>query len=263
MFENLIKDYKVIVSLALSDFKKRFVGSYFGVLWMFIQPLSTIAIYTFVFQVGFKAIPPVANIPYVLWLLPGIIPWFYFQDNVLQGTNVLNEYQFLVKKVVFNTSYLPIIKLISTFFAHLCFLIILFVIMTVFNRSINISYLLVLYYSFSLSVLSLGLTYITSSINVFFKDMMQIVSIGLNFGMWLTPIMYSETIFINKHPLVLKLLKLNPLYYIIKGFRSVMINEEFDNYLLNTIYYWCFAIIVLFIGIRVFNKLKNHFSDVL
>lgn len=263
MFENLIKDYKVIVSLALSDFKKRFVGSYFGVLWMFIQPLSTIAIYTFVFQVGFKAIPPVANIPYVLWLLPGIIPWFYFQDNVLQGTNVLNEYQFLVKKVVFNTSYLPIIKLISTFLAHLCFLIILFVIMTVFNRSINISYLLVLYYSFSLSVLSLGLTYITSSINVFFKDMMQIVSIGLNFGMWLTPIMYSETIFINKHPLVLKLLKLNPLYYIIKGFRFVMINEEFDNYLLNTIYYWCFAIIVLFIGIRVFNKLKNHFSDVL
>ena len=42
-----------------------------------------------------------------------------------------------------------------------------------------------------------------------------------------------------------------------------MINEEFNNYLLNTIYYWCFAIIVLFIGIRVFNKLKNHFSDVL
>lgn len=263
MFKNLIKDYKVIVSLALSDFKKRFVGSYFGVLWMFIQPLSTIAIYTFVFQVGFKAIPPVANIPYVLWLLPGIIPWFYFQDNVLQGTNVLNEYQFLVKKVVFNTSYLPIIKLISTFLAHLCFLIILFIIMTIFNRSINISYLLVLYYSFSISVLSLGLTYITSSINVFFKDMMQIVSIGLNFGMWLTPIMYSETIFINKHPFILKLLKLNPLYYIIKGFRSVMINEEFDNYLLNTIYYWCFAIIVLFIGIRVFNKLKNHFSDVL
>ena len=69
MFENLIKDYKVIVSLALSDFKKRFVGSYFGVLWMFIQPLSTIAIYTFVFQVGFKAIPPVANIPYVLCIL--------------------------------------------------------------------------------------------------------------------------------------------------------------------------------------------------
>ena len=259
----LIKDLKIILSLAISDFKKRFVGSYFGILWMFLQPLSTIAIYTFVFQVGFKATPPVANIPYVLWLLPGIIPWFYFQENVLQGTNVLYEYQFLVKKVVFNTSYLPIIKLISTFLAHLCFLAILFIIMIIYNKGLDIKYFLCLYYSFSLSILSLAITYITGSINVFFKDMMQIVSILLNFGMWMTPIMYSETIFINNHQLVLKLLRLNPLFYIVKGYRSIFVNETFDYYFYNTVYFWVFTLILLFIGIRIFNKLKNHFSDVL
>ena len=228
-----LKDLKIILSLAISDFKKRFVGSYFGILWMFLQPLSTVAIYTFVFQIGFKAVPPVANIPYVLWLLPGIIPWFYFQENVLQGTNVLYEYQFLVKKVVFNTSYLPIIKLISIFFAHLCFLAILFIIMIIYNKGISI------------------------------KDMLQIVSIGLNFGMWMTPIMYSETIFINNHQLILKLLRLNPLFYIVKGYRSVFVNETFEYFITNTIYFWCFTLVLLFIGIRIFNKLKNHFSDVL
>ena len=259
----IIKDLKIIISLAFSDFKKRFVGSYFGILWMFIQPLSTVAIYTFVFQVGFKAVPPVANIPYVLWLLPGIIPWFYFQENVLQGTNVLYEYQFLVKKVVFNTSYLPIIKLISSFLAHLCFLAILVFIMIVYNRGVDYKYFIALYYSFSLSVLSLGITYITSSINVFFKDMLQIVSIGLNFGMWLTPIMYSETIFNNNHKLVLKLLRLNPLFYIVKGYRSIFVNENFENFFFQTLYFWIFAIVLLLIGIKVFNKLKNHFSDVL
>ena len=257
------KDFKIIISLAISDFKKRFVGSYFGILWMFLQPLSTVAIYTFVFQVGFKAIPPVANIPYVLWLLPGIIPWFYFQENVLQGTNVLYEYQFLVKKVVFNTSYLPIIKLISTFLAHLCFLLILFIIMIIFNKGFDIKYLFSLYYSFSLSIISLAITYITSSINVFFKDMLQIVSIGLNFGMWMTPIMYSETIFNNNHQFILKLLRLNPLFYIVKGYRSIFVNESFDYFITNTIYFWCFTLILLTIGVKVFNKLKNHFSDVL
>ena len=258
-----IKNLKIILSLALSDFKKRFVGSYFGVLWMFLQPLSTVAIYTFVFQIGFKAIPPVANLPYVLWLLPGIIPWFYFQENVIQGTNVLYEYQFLVKKVVFNTSFLPIIKLISSFLAHLCFLAILLVIMVIYNKGFELKYILSLYYSFSISVLSLAITYITSSINVFFKDMLQIVSIGLNFGMWLTPIMYSETLFNNNHTIVLKLLKLNPLFYIVKGYRSIFVNEVFDNFIFTSIYYWVFSIILLLIGIKVFNKLKNHFSDVL
>ena len=259
----LFKNLKIILSLAISDFKKRFVGSYFGILWMFLQPLSTVAIYTFVFQIGFKAVPPVSNIPYVLWLLPGIIPWFYFQENVLQGTNVLYEYQFLVKKVVFNTSYLPIIKLISTFLAHLCFLAILFIIMIIYNRGISIKYLLSLYYSFSLSIFSLAITYITGSINVFFKDMLQIVSIGLNFGMWMTPIMYSETIFKNNHQLILKLLRLNPLFYIVKGYRSVFVNESFEFFLTNTIYFWFFTFVLLFLGIRIFNKLKNHFSDVL
>ena len=259
----IVKDLKIIISLAISDFKKRFVGSYFGVLWMFLQPLSTVAIYTFVFQVGFKAIPPVANIPYVLWLLPGIIPWFFFQENILQGTNVLYEYQFLVKKVVFNTAYLPIIKLISSFLAHLCFLAILFIIMIFYNKGFDIKYLLSLYYSFSLSIFSLAITYITSSINVFFKDMLQIVSIGLNFGMWMTPIMYSETLFINNHQFVLKLLKLNPLFYIIKGYRSIFVNETFDNYVFQSIYYWIFTLILLLIGVKIFNKLKYHFSDVL
>ena len=93
--------------------------------------------------------------------------------------------------------------------------------------------------------------------------MLQIVSIGLNFGMWLTPIMYSETLFNNNHTIVLKLLKLNPLFYIVKGYRSIFVNEVFDNFIFTSIYYWVFSIILLLIGIKVFNKLKNHFSDVL
>ena len=107
MILELIKNWKMILSLAKSDFKKRFVGSYFGILWMFIQPLATILVYTLIFQVGFKSVPPVPGVPYVLWLIPGIIPWFYFQDSLLQGTGVLYEYNFLVKKVVFNVAMLP------------------------------------------------------------------------------------------------------------------------------------------------------------
>ena len=77
---DIIKCNSLIFSLAKSDFKKRFVGSYFGIVWMFVQPLATVLVYTLIFQVGFRATTPIAGIPYVLWLIPGIIPWFYFQD---------------------------------------------------------------------------------------------------------------------------------------------------------------------------------------
>ncbi len=263
MLKELIKNKSMIFSLAKSDFRKRFVGSYFGIVWMFVQPLATVLVYTLIFQVGFRATPPVKDIPYVLWLLPGIIPWFYFQESLLQGTGVLYEYNFLVKKVVFNVSMLPVVKLLSVFFSHVFFVIIMFVVFLIARVRITIDAFLIIYFSFALSILSLGIIYITSAINVFFKDMSQIVGILMQFGIWMAPIMYDENLFKGRSELVLKLLKLNPIYYIVKGYRYAMVHETFDNAFVLSIYYWIVAIIIFIIGVKVFNKLKPHFSDVL
>lgn len=260
---NILKNRSLIFSLAKSDFKKRFVGSYFGIVWMFVQPLATVLVYTLIFQVGFRAVPPVANVPYVLWLLPGIIPWFYFQDGVLQGTGVLYEYNFLVKKVVFNVTMLPVVKLISVFFSHIFFVIIMLAVFLIAKVEISINALYIVYFSFSLSILTLGIIYITSSINVFFKDMSQIVTILMQFGIWMAPIMYDESLFLDRSRLIYSLLKFNPIYYIVKGYRFAMLGESFPNFKLLTIYYWIITIIVLIFGSRIFNKLKTHFSDVL
>ena len=260
---NILKNRSLIFSLAKSDFKKRFVGSYFGIVWMFVQPLATVLVYTLIFQVGFRAVPPVANVPYVLWLLPGIIPWFYFQDGVLQGTGVLYEYNFLVKKVVFNVTMLPVVKLISVFFSHIFFVIIMLFVFLIAKVEISINALCIVYFSFSLSILTLGIIYITSSINVFFKDMSQIVTILMQFGIWMAPIMYDENLFLNRSRLIYSLLKLNPIYYIVKGYRFAMLGESFPNFKLLTIYYWIITIVILIFGSRIFNKLKTHFSDVL
>ena len=112
-------------------------------------------------------------------------------------------------------------------------------------------------------MLVLGFTYLTSAINVFFKDMAQIVNIILQFGIWMAPIMYDESLFINRAPIVCTLLKINPFYYIVKGFRYAMIGEKMQNAIYLTIYFWIVTLFIFIIGIRVFNKLKNHFSDVL
>ena len=80
LLRELISGRKLIWELAKADFRKRFVGSYFGIVWMFIQPVATVLVYFFVFQIGMKSTPPVPA-PYVIWLIPGIIPWFFFSDS--------------------------------------------------------------------------------------------------------------------------------------------------------------------------------------
>lgn len=265
LFKGIIEKRKLIWDLSKADFKKRFVGSYFGVIWMFIQPLVTILIYAFLFgEYGFKSPPPVPGASYVIWMVPGIVPWFYFSEALNTGTNCLQEYHYLVKKVVFQVEMLPIIKMISCFMVHVCFLVIMVGLYLVGGHFPIITWIQVLYYSFAASMLALAVTYLTSSIQVFFKDMAQIVGICLQFGMWLTPIMYQETMFADKAPWFVTILKLNPFYYVVAGYRDSMLtgNWFWERPKLG-IYFWVVTLVIGLLGLRVFKRLRPHFSDVL
>lgn len=260
----IIKKRKLIWDLAKADFKKRFVGSYFGVVWMFVQPIVTVLIYFFIFQVGFKSIPPVPDVPYVAWLIPGIVPWFFYSEALNCVTNCLQEYSYLVKKVVFQVEALPIIKLISCMIVHGFFVLIMLVVFLCYGILPMATWIQILYYTFAASMLALGIGFLTSAVNVFFKDMAQIVSIFLQFGMWLTPIMYHESLFTERAPWAITLLKLNPFYYIVAGYRDSMLTGNwFWERPTMTLYYWGVTIVVGLIGLKVFKRLRPHFSDVL
>ena len=84
------------MELTASDFKSRYLGSYLGLLWAFIQPVATILIFWFVFEVGFKA-APIGNFPFILWLIAGIIPWFFISDCLASSTVSVVENSYLVK----------------------------------------------------------------------------------------------------------------------------------------------------------------------
>ena len=122
----------------------------------------------------------------------------------------------------------------------------------------------ILYYSFAAAMLALAFGYLTCAVNVFFKDMAQIVSICLQFGMWLTPIMYQETMFADKAPWFVTILKLNPFYYVVAGYRDSMLtgNWFWERPKLG-IYFWVVTLVIGLVGFRVFKRLRPHFSDVL
>ena len=125
----IYKNRKLVFSLAKNDFKTKYAGSYFGTVWAFIQPIVTICVYWFVFGLALRHGSD-KGVPFVLWLIAGLIPWFFFQEGLTGGTNALLEYNYLVKKVVFNIRILPVVKVFSAVFVHCFFVVIVLVIYT-------------------------------------------------------------------------------------------------------------------------------------
>ena len=155
--------------------------------------------------------------PFVLWLIAGLVPWFFFQEVLSGGTNALMEYSYLVKKVVFQIDILPIIKLISALFVHLFF----------------IAFTIILYACYG-----------------YYPDLY-------------TPIMWNID-GMELNPILITILKLNPMYYIVAGYRDSLINKAgFWEQPGMTIYYWILTIVLFIIGTKIFKKLKPHFADVL
>jgi hypothetical protein len=115
---------EILWDLTKRDIKNRYLGSYLGFFWAFIQPLINLALLWFVFTYGLKARPE-SDVPFVLWLMAGLIPWNFISESILGSTSSILENSFLVKKVVFRVSLLPIVKVISSSVIHLFFIFIL------------------------------------------------------------------------------------------------------------------------------------------
>ena len=179
------------------------------------------------------------------------------------GTNALLEYNYLVKKVVFNIRILPVVKVFSAVFVHAFFVVILLVIYTFMGYPPSLYALQLIYYSFCIFMLILALTYMTSAAVVFFRDLSQIINIALQVGVWVTPIMWDFND-LGLGGILQKILKLNPLFYIVQGYRDSLIGKvAIWEHPVLTLYFWVFTAAVFIFGTRLFKKLQVHFADVL
>lgn len=264
---DVYRNRRLVLKLAKNDFKVRYAGSYFGTIWAFIQPVVTILVYYFVFGIAMRGGSEAGNgTPFVLYLVSGIVPWLFFQEGLLTGTNAFLEYNYLVKKVVFNISVLPIVKLLAATVVHGFFVLFVIIMFAFYGYFPDWYYLQLLYYSGCLFLLILAMTYITSSVVVFFRDLSQMVSIGLQVGVWLTPIMWEVTRLDHYSwgGIVKNILKINPVYYIVHGYRNCFIEKRwFFEDGLWTLYFWVFLLGCFLFGNWVFKRLRVHFADVL
>jgi len=121
------------------------------------------------------------------------------------------------------------------------------------------------YFSFCLFMLVLALSYTTCAVAVFFSDLMQIVNIILQVGMWATPILWNIR-FLDGKPLLQGIIKCNPVFYIVNGYRNAMFADTWfwqDSMGAMTVYFWVVTAVLFAVGTLIFRRLKVHFADVL
>lgn len=259
---------QLIWKLAKNDFKNRYAGSYLGRVWAFTQPVVTVVLYWFVFGHIMMAdkkelLTAGVEAPYVLWLTAGLVPWFYFSEAVSNGTTSLLEYSYLVKKVVFQIRIIPIVKLIAASFTHMFFVLFMLVLYFCYGYKPDVYLLQLVYFSFCLFMLVLALSYATCAIAVFFRDLMQIVNIFLQVGMWATPILWNIT-FLDNEPLLQGIIKCNPIFYVVNGYRNALFAKTwFWQEPLATLYFWIVTAVLFVLGTWIFKRLRVHFADVL
>lgn len=244
---------EMMYNLVKKDLRTRYKGSFLGFLWTFINPLLQLVVYTIVFS----SIMKVNVDKFYIYLFVGLIPWIFFTSSIQVSVSSIIGNKDLVKKIYFPRIIIPLSSVNSAFMNMVFSMIVVFGALII--SGIGISYtviylpiIMILEYMFIL-----GMAFIFSALDVYFRDLEHILGIILMAWFYLTPIVYTVDMVPQEY---LWLFNINPMTAIIQAYREALyykVTPEFSN--LGWILFW--SIIFMVIGYAVFQKLQKKFVE--
>ncbi len=252
---------RLIFQLAIYDIKGKYSQHYLGILWQFINPLIQISIYWLIFGLGFRKGHPVGDVPYYLWLVVGLVPWFFITPSILQGSNSIYSRVNLVSKMKFPVSVLPTVSIVGNTFNFVVMLIIMGIFLVINDVNPGIYILQLPYYLLCLYAFLFSVTLLFSTISTLVRDFQLALQSFMRMLFYVTPILWVPG---DLPEMIEQILKLNPVYYVTIGFRNTFLMETwFFEDLHFTFYFWMITLLILFVGAIVHTKFKNKFVDYL
>ncbi|MBC5635722.1 ABC transporter permease [Ornithinibacillus sp. BX22] len=253
--------FPLIFRLAFYEIKSKYQMHYLGIIWQFLNPFIQVCVYWFIFGIGLRQGESVGDIPYIIWLLTGLIPWFFISPSVVQGANSIYSKVNLVSKMKFPVSILPTITIISNSLNLIVMLAIFGIVAWYYNISLSLHIVQLPYYMLCLYVFLFALTLLSSTISALIRDFQLLIQSIMRLLFFLTPILWSIDRFPEQYQTILKL---NPFAYIINGFRnSILEGNWFFNERRYMFYFWSLTLLILFIGSILHERFKNKFVDYL
>ena len=271
MFQELkqiIKDHKEykgqIFKLAKSDLIKTYRGAALGWSWAIIKPVVTIFVYWFAFEIGIRGGggSKVDGYPFFLWLIAGLVPWFYMGDMITGGTEAIRRYRFLVNKMKFPVSTIPTFVSISKYITNIMLIVIVGFIFAGFGYEPDIYYLQIPFFILLTFIFFTSWSLFASMLGAISKDFCNLVKSFVTAVFWLSGILWNaETV---KLVWLKKILMVNPVTYLVSGFRNCFINKIwFWQQPKRLMYFLVLTLIMIILSLWSYRKLKKEIPDVL
>jgi teichoic acid transport system permease protein len=254
--------WRQIFQLAAADLVKTYRGSALGWLWAVIKPSVTIAVYWFAFAVGLRASSTVSGFPFALWLIAGILPWFYISEMLTQGTNTLKKYSYLITKIKFPVSTISTFVSLSKLYVHIALTAIVVVIFIVVGYPIDVYYLQLPLYMGLMFLFFTVWSLFAAPLSAISKDFANVVSSFVMALFWMSGVMWDVNSIAN--PLLSRILLFNPVTFIATGYRNVFIYKRWffeDTFALGA-FLVVFALMTA-LSLYTYHRLRRDIADVL
>ncbi len=253
MIKELYQYRQLLKSNVRKEIRGKYKGSFLGVLWSFVNPLLMTLVYAIVFPFLLRN----SQEHYTTFIIIGILPWNWFTTSISQGTNSILVNGGIIKKVYFPRAILPISIIVSGLVNFLisCLIIFIFLICSGIGFSFNILYLpIIILLQF---ILQLGIILITSSIDVYVRDAEYIINFFISLLFYATPILYSLDMFPQKLRFILQL---NPVASLVTSYKNILYYQIAPNFM-QLGYVLVLSLFLLWIGMKIFNKLEKGFAE--
>ncbi|MCI5552661.1 MAG: ABC transporter permease [Tenericutes bacterium] len=254
VFKDLYQYRELLKTNVKKEIRGKYKGSFLGVLWSFVNPLLMVLVYAIVFPYIMR----VQQDNYLIFLIVAIIPWNFFTTVIAQGSITVRTNGNIIKKVYFPREILPISVVVSGLVNFLISCLIIFIFLI--GSGIGLSWYLLLLPVIAIIefMLSLGIVFIVSSINIYVRDLEYIVNFIISLLFYATPVLYNINMFEGSW--IAKLLMLNPMTHIINAYRDIMYYQTLPNMKYLSIVAFA-SFIIMIIGYKIFKKLEKGFAE--
>jgi lipopolysaccharide transport system permease protein len=251
-------EYRHLVgSLSIRDIKLRYRQTALGVIWVVLQPLLAAGIFSFVF--GRVASLPSEGVPYAVFSFAGLLAWNLFNNIALRGSTSLVSNSGMLSKVYFPRLLLPVSTVVAALIDFAVALVMMFVLLAINGIGLTSNVFLLPVLILMTIMLSLGVGVISSALMVSYRDVAQVLPVGLQMLLYASPVAYSIAV-VPKD--IRWLYKLNPLVGILEGFRWALLGRG-ELGVGDFVYSAVFAF-ALFIGALIaFARMERRFADVI
>ena len=258
MLKDLLKIYEYREMLRNSvrkELRSRYKGSVLGFMWTFINPLLMLIVYSIIFSRVMKVVVPGCS--YTLFLFVGLIPWTYFSTALQQSTTIIVANSNLIKKVYFPRLILPLTVTLTGLINMLITFIIVFAAVVLSRMPVTLLYFYLPLVAIIQTLLVFAFSMIFAAVTVYLRDLEHIMSVAIMAWFYLTPIVYTAE-YIPQD--IFNLFKMNPMMVLVDSYRDIFLFARIPDFTALT-YVLMLAVILLFIGYALYNKLQRRFAE--